>query len=436
VRQQAIINNGEATDSRTVYEVGPHFELEMVSGYVKMYRSKVFFGGHLVYSQIDRDPQFLEPGLEQYNVHLDYQGSIDQVSYAGGDPSSTRVKKFSFDAYGKRRNTEWTNDPGNARLDDLHWIERGYTGHEHLDHVRLIHMNGRVQDPISGRMLSPDPVIGDPFSPQSLNPYSYAHNNPATLTDPSGYCASSSNQEVFVCGDPWDHGIFDVSLETTFADRFQFASGAGVAAAPLNVDVPTHLINAQGIMEAGRSKSGGLEDRNNWKPLSRSEKQAFLDYLRAKARIRGGGEVHLDADLARRFGPAFSILRLLTSGFPPGTSLSKNVDVARDLVARGPEGFLAWLNLVRGGGRWDFNEFGVRYDAAGNVNFGATAKVWGFSDATIFQGAGAVQSFSDALNLQFGGKSWPGGGFPWGDNYDDPLAIQIGIIYTESIHRW
>jgi hypothetical protein len=79
------------------------------------------------------------------------QGSIDQVSYAGGDSSSTRVKKFSFGAYGKRRNTDWTNDTSNARFDDDHWIERGYTGHEHLDNVRLIHMNGRVQDPIFGR---------------------------------------------------------------------------------------------------------------------------------------------------------------------------------------------------------------------------------------------------------------------------------------------
>lgn len=30
---------------------------------------------------------------------------------------------------------------------------RGFTGHEHLDGVGLIHMNGRVYDPVLGRFL-------------------------------------------------------------------------------------------------------------------------------------------------------------------------------------------------------------------------------------------------------------------------------------------
>ena len=70
------------------------------------------------------------------------------------------------------------------------WTERGYTGHEHLDAVRLIHMNGRVQDPVWGRMLSPDPVyVGDMMSPQTLNPYSYVTNRPLSATDPTGFAA-------------------------------------------------------------------------------------------------------------------------------------------------------------------------------------------------------------------------------------------------------
>jgi len=36
------------------------------------------------------------------------------------------------------------------------------------------------------RWLSPDPVAGDVFDPQSLNRYAYVLNNPTTLTDPSG----------------------------------------------------------------------------------------------------------------------------------------------------------------------------------------------------------------------------------------------------------
>lgn len=46
--------------------------------------------------------------------------------------------------------------------------------------------NGRIYDPILGRMLSPDKYIQDPLSSQSYNRYSYVWNNPLRYTDPSG----------------------------------------------------------------------------------------------------------------------------------------------------------------------------------------------------------------------------------------------------------
>jgi RHS repeat-associated protein len=64
---------------------------------------------------------------------------------------------------------------------------RGYTGHEHLDDVGLIHMNGRVYDPLVGRMLSPDPLVPSPGDAQSWNAYSYARNDPLGRIDPSGF---------------------------------------------------------------------------------------------------------------------------------------------------------------------------------------------------------------------------------------------------------
>ena len=65
--------------------------------------------------------------------------------------------------------------------------ERGYTGHEHLDAVDLIHMNGRVQDPVLGRFISADPFVQAPYNAESLNRYSYVRNNPTSLVDPSGF---------------------------------------------------------------------------------------------------------------------------------------------------------------------------------------------------------------------------------------------------------
>ena len=49
---------------------------------------------------------------------------------------------------------------------------RGFTGHEHIDEMGFIHMNGRVYDPSIGRFLSADSNIQAPYSTQSYNRYS------------------------------------------------------------------------------------------------------------------------------------------------------------------------------------------------------------------------------------------------------------------------
>ena len=64
---------------------------------------------------------------------------------------------------------------------------RGFTGHEMLDEVGIIHMNGRIYDAKLGRFLQADPIIQDPFDTQSLNRYSYTGNNPLNAIDRSGF---------------------------------------------------------------------------------------------------------------------------------------------------------------------------------------------------------------------------------------------------------
>ena len=92
------------------------------------------------------------------------------------------VERYSFNPWGHRRNT---SDFGYA--DVSHTFDRGYTLHEHYDGFDLINMNGRLYDPILGRMLSPDVVIQDEQNSQAYNRYSYCFNNPLRFTDPSGY---------------------------------------------------------------------------------------------------------------------------------------------------------------------------------------------------------------------------------------------------------
>jgi RHS repeat-associated protein len=124
---------------------------------------------------------------EQFTVaqadytHTDHLGSISAIT----DQAGTLIERLSYDTFGLRRNADGSDDASQTLIgqQDRH----GYTGHEHLDAVALIHMNGRLYDPQLGRFTSADPSIPDPDNPQNLNRYSYVLNNPLNATDPSGF---------------------------------------------------------------------------------------------------------------------------------------------------------------------------------------------------------------------------------------------------------
>lgn len=101
---------------------------------------------------------------------------------------------MAYDAWGKRR----AMDGSNATPDTVDGVtdNRGFTGHEMLDQLDLVHMNGRVYDPQTARFLSADPILQDPLNGQSYNRYSYVLNNPTNFTDPTGFtCASEGAQK-------------------------------------------------------------------------------------------------------------------------------------------------------------------------------------------------------------------------------------------------
>ncbi len=85
---------------------------------------------------------------------------------------------------------------------------RGFTGHEQIDAVGLVHMNGRVYEPTLGRFLSADPIVEAIDNLQTYNRYSYVRNNPVTLTDPSGFTADSDSD----AGDGWGDANIDAAL--------------------------------------------------------------------------------------------------------------------------------------------------------------------------------------------------------------------------------
>lgn len=123
--------------------------------------------------------------------HKDHLGSL----VATTDHEGTVTQRYAYDPFGKRRQVNGTYDEfGNIVVDwstDRNYgTDRGFTGHEHLDDIGLIHMNGRIFDPALGVFLQPDPMVQEPFDLQNYNRYGYCYNNPLTCTDPSGYSFS------------------------------------------------------------------------------------------------------------------------------------------------------------------------------------------------------------------------------------------------------
>lgn len=120
-------------------------------------------------------------GTTQSYLYLlrDYQGTIMTIA----DANANVLEKRIFDAWGNIVKVE--DGAGNA-LSGLTILDRGYTGHEHLQSVGLINMNGRIYDPKLHRFLQPDNFVQDPFNTQNYNRYGYCWNNPAKYTDPSG----------------------------------------------------------------------------------------------------------------------------------------------------------------------------------------------------------------------------------------------------------
>ena len=114
-------------------------------------------------------------------LHRDYLGSITLIT----DNTGNAIERRHFDAWGNI--TNYWNAEGKTTIPaEGILLDRGYTGHEHLLSVGLIHMNARLYDPVLHRFLQPDNYVQDPFDTQNFNRYGYVLNNPLLYTDPTG----------------------------------------------------------------------------------------------------------------------------------------------------------------------------------------------------------------------------------------------------------
>ena len=137
------------------------------------------------YMKIEAYTGNVRQSSKNYYLHRDNQQSIVAIT----DSEGNNIEQRYFDAWGNLRAAKVAGV--DQTITAMGWapsllIDRGYTGHEHLYMVGLIHMNGRIYDPLLRRFMSPDNYIQEVYNTQNYNRYGYVLNNPLLYTDPSG----------------------------------------------------------------------------------------------------------------------------------------------------------------------------------------------------------------------------------------------------------
>jgi RHS repeat-associated protein len=173
-------------------------------------------------------------------LHHDHLGSVAAVT----DEAGAVIERMAYDPWGKRRFTNGTADTSDSIVPGS--TDRGFTMHEHLDELGIIHMNGRIYDPYTGRFMSADPFIQSPDNLQSYNRYAYVMNNPLNMTDPSGYF---SLRKLFRAAVAIAIAVYAPQFFDTYGMAVQGMS-SGMA----------HAINvaAAGALSAGVSSGGNV----------------------------------------------------------------------------------------------------------------------------------------------------------------------------------
>ena len=146
----------------------------------------LYIGGTPYESNIVYLKDYTESSGSYKFLHKDYLGSILAIS----DEAGNKLEQRHFDAWGNFTHLQIGSGTiitdNNIINSTALLLERGYTSHEHFAEVGIIHMNGRLYDPLLRRFLNADENISDPTNTQNYNKYGYVMNNPLMFTDPTG----------------------------------------------------------------------------------------------------------------------------------------------------------------------------------------------------------------------------------------------------------
>ena len=204
--QRFLQTRGTGSSQVTTYYAG-NYQLDIKSNGTRI--QKAFIGQHSIISDESGQPRVVHNSVDRLGSATSLTNgdkSLSNTSQAG-----LLKQRRAYDVFGRAFNAY-----NNNTLSAFTATRKGFTGHEHLPEVGLIHMNGRGFDPLLGRFLSVDPFIQSPTNTQSINPYSYIFNNPLSGTDPTGYTSCTmASQALGSCGGDGSSGFVGVVTETS-----------------------------------------------------------------------------------------------------------------------------------------------------------------------------------------------------------------------------
>ena len=108
-------------------------------------------------------------------------GDQQNTSSLAIDATTLDLTRRYYDPYGNTRGTPATNFPAG---------EKGFVGGADDPATGLTDLGAREYQPQTGSFISTDSLL-NPYDPQDLNAYTYAADNPTTLSDPTGQCAAA-----------------------------------------------------------------------------------------------------------------------------------------------------------------------------------------------------------------------------------------------------
>jgi len=224
-----------------------------------------------------------------------------------------------------------------------------YTGQENDAETGLHYYNARYYDSHIRRFTQPDDLIQDIYNPQTLNRYSYAQNNPLKYTDPSGH-----------------YNILDYNKALTqYYNKPSKQNYNNISKTIANIRNPSNDTSKAGPATKSSSNSGS-----------------------GGSKVAGASANNQSSNVSK--STVSSRINILTIA-------NFQREAANHKISNTPRGLyngLWFINKVQPGGDWDIKKYDLTDEELqdfGNILYGTTGRIVGFSKYELHQGGGIVQ---------------------------------------------